>query len=369
MNIRKHPTGVLIPIFLLSMFVFLSDKAQAAPVLLDDFSTWRNGNCGDIEKLFDVYNGNIGDAGPNQSVLGVSNNTFRVSVPAGNVWYIDHDDAPYDSTSCWVRAHIESGAWDSNINRMVFLMRSTISSGYDTGGSNNMNVGTYVKPLNNLSPGAEGTSPQNGHHYYHGYTTPVTANKWMKVYVTNRNQHERGDPGSADGPLVANYFDTMTRFYLQYWGYYPSNPASTMELSPIWLYTETGEPDNDISSETIQYNGSKYQVTWAGRKNVDVTYEIRYRLDGVSLKSAGFASGINGGTVTNPGNDYTGVYWELVAPESVNGIYVGIRVQGASQFAEFYLPYQVSPANMGLPGTPSTPDTTPPAVPTGLAVE
>jgi hypothetical protein len=140
-------------------------------------------------------------------------------------------------------------------------------------------------------------------------------------------------------------------------------------LGPIYLYKETGEPDDDISSETIQYNGTKYQVTWAGRKNVDVTYEVRYRLDGVSLKTAGFTSGVNGGTVTNPGNDYTGVYWEHIAPESINGLYVGIRVNGSNQFTELFLPYQVSPTNMGLPGMSSTPDTTPPAVPTGLMVQ
>ena len=264
-----------------------------------------------------------------------------------------------------MKGHIKSGIWDPNINRMVFLVRSTISSGFDAGGSNNMNVGTYIKPLNNLSPGAEGTNPQNGHHYYHGYTTPVTANKWMKVYVTNRNQHERGDPGSADGQVIPNYFDTMTRFYITHWGSYLGNPASTWDLGPIYLYKVLNEPDDDISSETIQYNGTKYQVTWAGRKNVDVVYEIRYRLDGVSLKSAGFLSGISGGTKTNPGNDYTGVYWDLTAPESTQGIYIGIRVQGASQFTELFLPYQVSPANMGLES--STPDTTPPTSPTSLA--
>src|SRR5690606_5369143 len=148
----------------------------------------------------------------------------------------------------------------------------------------------------------------------------------IKVYVTNKNQHERGDPGSVDGIVVENYFDQMTRFYIQNWGSYPG-PASTWELSPIYLYTVSGEPDADISSQTIQHNGNRYQVTWASRKNVDGTFEVRYRLDGVSLKSAGFNSGIDGGTARSTGNDYTGVYWELVAPESPNGIYVGIRVR------------------------------------------
>ena len=348
------------------LFFGMGQVVQAETVLLDDFATWRFGNGGDIERLFDVYNGAVGDAGPSQVALGVFDNVFRVTVPANNVWYVDQDDSPYTMANQWMKGHIKSGTWDPDINRMVFLVRSTLSSGFDASGSNNMNVGTYVKPLDNFSPGAEGTSPQNGHHYYHGYTTPVTANKWMKVYVTNRNQHERGDPGSVDGAVVPNYFHTMTRFYVTHWGTYPGNPSSTWDLGPIYLYKETGEPDDDISSETIQYNGTKYQVTWAGRKNVDVTYEIRYRLDGVSLKTAGFTSGINGGTVINPGNDYTGVYWELTAPESTNGLYVGIRVSGASQFTELFLPYQVSPTNMGLPlGS----DTTPPAAPTGLGVE
>jgi hypothetical protein len=86
--------------FFISLLLLPTEKAQADSILLDDFATWRNGYCGDIVKLFDVYNGAIGDAGPNQSALGISNNTFRTSVPAGNVWYVDQDDADYTSTNC-----------------------------------------------------------------------------------------------------------------------------------------------------------------------------------------------------------------------------------------------------------------------------
>jgi hypothetical protein len=107
----------------------LVGKVQAAPVLLDDFETWRNGYCGDMDKLFDVYNGATGDAGPNQSVLSITGNTLPVLVPAGNVWYVDQDDAAYTSTNCWMKGHIKSGTWDPDINRMVFWFVQPLVAG------------------------------------------------------------------------------------------------------------------------------------------------------------------------------------------------------------------------------------------------
>lgn len=328
-------------------------------VLLDDFATWRTANNG-TDKYFDIYNGATGDAGPNQSISGVSGNALQIIVPSGNVMYVDADCAPYTSLNQWLQGHIKSGTWNDGINRLSLLLRSTISQSRDSGGSANFNFGTYTKPRTNLSPGAEGTAPQNGHHYYHSVNTAITPNRWLKMVFPNCPDHERGDSGGADQNVILNYFPEMTRCYFTPFGYYPGNPSSTWQIAAIQLFRVDGEPDNEIRSLTIHYDGSKYQVTWCGRKNVSRTYEIRYRTDGVSMKTAGFTSGTAGGTGSfggtgglafNPGNDYSGCFWDSPAmAESSNGIHVGIRVQGATQFHELHCPNGLSPSNTGFVG-------------------
>lgn len=324
--------------------------ARKSLVLLDDFATWRMANNGN-DRYFERYNGAVGDAGPNQVTTGVQDGWLVTTQGANNVFYVDADCAPYTQAAHWLRNHIISGAWNQGINRMSFLLRSTYNGSRASGGNDNFNFGTYIKPVDNFSPGAEGTNPQNGHHYYHGTGINMYAGRTIKLVMTHCPQHERGQPGSGDQIPIADYFHRMTRCYFQYWGHYPTAQAGTFYLAAVELY-QSAQPEDDanIRSLSIQYTGTRYEVTWGARKNTDQTFNIRYRTDGQSMRANGFSSGTSGGSVSNPGNDYTCCFWASPnMPESTNGICVAIQRVGSGEFHELYLPYQASPANHAVP--------------------
>lgn len=319
-------------------------------VVLDDFATLRTANNG-ADQYFNYYNGGgAGDSGPDQTSLGVSGNIWSVDCPEDNIWFVDFDCASYTQASHWMRNHIKSGTWDQSINRLTFLFRPTRSNSRNPNGSDNFNFGTYIKPIDNFSPGAEGTDPSDGQHFYHGCGLNIYANRWVKMVMTDCPQHERGDDGSIDQNPITDYYHKMTRGYFTYWGGFEGAAASVWDLAAVELFRIDDSDDVNIRSLSIQYTGTQYEVTFAARKGVSQTFDIRYRLDGQSMKANGFTSGTSGSTVSNPGDDYTGCFWQSGAmSESEDGIYVAIRLQGETPFSEIYLPYQVGPTNTAVP--------------------
>jgi hypothetical protein len=98
-----------------------------------------------------------------------------------------------------------------------------------------------------------------------------------------------------------------------------------------------GEPDQQVSSVTYQYTGTRYEVTWSGPKNSSLQFDIAYKTS--SMKSAGFASGTSGGTIPATGSAYTNVIWSSPnMAESGTGMYVAIQPSGQSNFTEVYIP-------------------------------
>lgn len=336
------PAGACTPVVVIPPTTGADSRSGIA--VLENFSNQRKANNG-ADLYFDVYNGNKGDAGPNQSVLGVANHALRISVPADNVLYVDADSCCYTSARDFLAGHVLSGKVTSATNRLSFLMRGSIDAPRRTDGGDTANVGTYVKSTTDLSSGAEGAT---GAHFYHGFDPAFYKDRWVKFVVTNKPQHQRGGANGSNYEPQPSYFQRMTRTYYTPWGYYPGNAASTWELAQFELYTEVGEADSDIASMTLTYSGKRYEVTWASSRRKSETFDVLYSLDGTAFKS--FSGGQSGGTVSNTGDDYANVFWASPAvPESPNGFWIAIRKQGSTLFTSEYLNYQIGPGNTAIP--------------------
>jgi hypothetical protein len=160
------------------------------------------------------------------------------------------------------------------------------------------------------------------------------------------------------------YFDLATRMYLDMIQT-PDFPG-TWDCGDFRFYEEPNTtPEHEISNYCIYYTGTRYEFEFQALKNIARTFEVRYRLDGLSMRANGFTSGTSGGTVDGNANDYTGVLWASAnMAESTNGIYIAIRVQGETDFIEDYFPYNYGPGNDGYStqygggggGSPGDPD-------------
>jgi hypothetical protein len=314
---------------------------QDNPGLLDKFATDRNN--GEGEDLFGAYLGED----PNQTRT-IENGSLKIVVGSSSEIYMEfipRGSSGYNTPDGYLKYYMQSGTWDTGNNRLSFLFKTDKTIARDSSGSDNLQIGTYVRPTSE-------TDPNNaGDHYYHLYDVNFYAGRWMKFWMNRTPQHKVTEPGSLNwgedpsfADLGIHYFDGMTRWYFD--TQQASFANSTNYFDDIYVYRVAGEPDDEISSIAALYTGTRYEVTWAGLKNVARTYEIRYSTS--SMKSAGFTSGTDGGTTTNPDSDYTGCIWQSSPmAESSTGMYIAIRVQGGSSFTQIFLPYQMQPGNSG----------------------
>lgn len=318
----------------------VNDEPGESAVLEDWVSVRTNG---DGDPLWAPYLGEDPDQ------VGTLEDGYYQVVTAGSsavyLQFVPRGEDGYNYPDGYAQAWIRSGTWDTEYNRLTFLVQTNVTVNRNSNGSDNVQWGTYVRDPARPEPNYQ------GRHFYHLIGANWRPNVWVLVVMNNCPQHEVGqDPGTNWGndptyPPV-HYMDGLTRHYWDTQGG-TSFDGSTWLFPRVWAFSRrTGEPDAEISSITAQYNGTQYQVTWAGVKNEARTYEIRYHTS--SLKVAGWSAGTNGGTTTNPNNDYTGCIWSLTTAEfNPTGIYVGIRVQGETDFTEVYIPYQMGPDNMG----------------------
>lgn len=334
--------------------------------ILEDFATWRYANNGN-DRYVDVYNNrpDLGnDAGPAQVAGGVEDGWFisdmtdTSTVTGGNIFYVDVDCAAYTQPSHWSRGHIKTGTWNTAINRKSWLLMATTSGSRNSSGRSTFNYANYTKPIDVFTPGNE----VGGYHYYWDYSFNIYPNRPIKMVATNCPTHGRQEAGSQDHNAYPLMFTEETRSYFQCWAgplTHGAFPSCYFRLGPIIYFAEpNGTDDNEIRSITVQYTGpitgftnGRYEITWAGRKNVNRTYNVYMRTDGQSMRgNGGPTSGTLIGSTTNPGDDYTNCFMATSnMPESPNGACFAIQRVGSDEFFEIYLPYQVGPDNWAVP--------------------
>jgi hypothetical protein len=317
---------------------FFAAEATAQQLLLEDFSSMRKNPDG--ENLWSAYLGED----PNQTftlengmmkLVGEGRTSGDCYKGCGIYWHFL--PYPYISPTGFAHNYIKSGTWDTGVNRLRFKMKCGQSVTRHSDGGPVVEIGTYVKPTSNTDQSLQGT------HYYHQLDFNVYANRWILLEVNQQPQHELGgNPGTLPpldpewtGSTPVHYLDGLTRFYFDTMGDGWVNHVCYFD--DFSFEKVTGSPDSFVSSITATHSGSKYEVTWATPKNQNLTYRIRYST--TSLKTAGFESGTDGGTVASTGNDYTGVIWlSPNMPESPTGLYVGIQPPGQSVFTQVYIP-------------------------------
>jgi len=335
-------TGLVVSVLALTQTVSVQ-----SPIVLEDFSTLRQNFDSPPDALWSPY---ADQYSPNQTGGIIAGGMYQLNVPSGNVPDFQFLPYPYDRPSGFAKWWIKSGTWDTNVNRLVFWMKSTITAQRDPSGGPNLEIGTYTKAPDN--------QPSNqGAHYYHQVDFNVYPNRWVKFVLNREPQHQVGDSGDINYPENPtapgwNYYDGLTRFYF---GYAYQNPSvwgnATYWFKDYEFSTVSGEPDSLVATVTAQYTGTRYELTWAGPKNQAQAYDVRY--SATSMKGPGFLSGTNGGTVQNTGNTYTGIFWASPAMREAAQIYLAIRPQGGSAFTEISLPAQGGGTGTLPPSAPS----------------
>src|SRR5262249_25109141 len=150
--------------------------------------------------------------------------------------------------------------WQLNTyNRMSFWVElPTTDTSYGTDGNHGVEFGTYVKQVTNADLSSDETG---GDHYYQGLNVPALGTR-THVVLNMHPDHYRGeaantDPGivayptatngpngGADPPGTYNFFDTLTRFYLQEPYAPPSAYPAVYRIDDIQFYQEANAEDD-----------------------------------------------------------------------------------------------------------------------------
>ena len=248
-------------------------------------------------------------------------------------------------------------AWQFNTyNRMSFwIKRPTSASPLLTTGQGNANVGWYVKQITNADYFSDETG---GNHYYNSLNLPNNG-QWTHVILNMHSDHRRGDSGyvdpgnlpyptATDGPnggddppSTFNFFDTLTRFYIEENYQYPG----IYLIDDIQFYQETAtENDAQVSSLTGNYNPGNNEliVTWSRPKpEGTINHEVRYSFSDIHQIGWNAATPAPNGIITPPSDGaYCGMVYDTtllpLAGHSV--VYIAIKPQNSNLFTQIAVP-------------------------------
>ena len=321
---------------LTSLLFLLATSVLAQTAVYENFKSGiRNSNDG--SPLYFPYMYAPSGACPNQTG-GIENGMWKeqtLDCKGTNhlYWYVDRIGSNWtDHASGFFRDYMMPGqVWNPSFNRLSFRWRCDYSFGFYAGGS--IQYGTFIKDPNDGDPYHD---ESNNWHFYHQLAANQKPFRWIYATLSAKAQHQRSITSSETEPVnpttMPNYYDYMVDSYLDFQPDASQN-FGTCHFDDFTFSTVNGEPDYYVSSLTGQYTGSHYEVAWQSPIESVLTFEVRYSASG-SMKSNGFSSGVDGGTVTTRGDGYTGVLWASPSTPMASGYYVGIRphmlVQGVT---------------------------------------
>jgi hypothetical protein len=254
-----------------------------------------------------------------------------------------------------------SPAWTyNNINRLRFWVKVPPGMTKDTGGAENMHLGTYLKVAEDTTG-----SDDSNMHYYHKLNIGSSGH-WEQVIIDMHPDHQRGNAGATEipdnpqangaGQNVAgkNYFDLMSAFYFDF--SFDGNPTGDYFIDGIEFYREPYAEDTaNIRSLHAVYIPSSNTISIGYRRNKNLTgemHEIRYSFQNIheiGWSAATIAAKIDAGD----SNGYNGVDWSTnainVAGQST--IYIGVKSPSSNLFRQIAIP--VTDAGISLPNPPS----------------
>jgi hypothetical protein len=249
--------------------------------------------------------------------------------------------------------------WKFNTyNRLGFWIKNPVNGApMSSDGTGSLEFGTYLKTVANPDMHSDETG---GGHWYHILNLPNTGT-WTYVIINSHPHHERGDDAQVDrgnqlhvtGETNYNYFDALTRFYINetHTGAKAGAPIN-YEIDEVKFYQETyPENDQQVYSITSTYvpAQNKFIMTWSRPKEENtIKQEVRYSDKNIHEIGWAAAKPAPNGILTPPGwQGYNGMLYTTTAliPTPGATIYVAIKPQNSDLFTQI---------SMTLPGTVTT---------------
>ena len=242
----------------------------------------------------------------------------------------------------------------------------------DYSGQGNCQVGLYNKSITNADTTVD--EGGGGGHFYHAFSVEPTGT-WWQVILNMHPSHERGinhvDPGfipyitadpsrgGQDPTNTYNYWDVLTRFYLQC-----NTPAgSVWNLDQMEFYRDpVTEDDIHLASTltgTYVPGSNQVIVNWERQIPADSTnWEVRYAYSDIHSLGWNNAIAAPNGTVTPPGNgDYVEMHYASTAIPTAGQTVLYVAVKSQTEPAKFN---QIAiPLSGGAPPPPPPPPSTP----------
>jgi hypothetical protein len=289
----------------------------------------------------------------------VTGNSLRADI-TGKGLYLQFNPYNADDTRGFARELAADAArWRFNTyNRMSFwIKRRPSASPLGTGGRTNVEFGTYVKRVANPDRRSD---EAGGNHCYHMINLPNDGN-WIYVIINMHPAHRRGDSGNDDpgdlphptGEPEYNYFDALTRFYIDDTN---SPSTGTFQVDDFRFYREpAAENDVQVYSLTGTYDpiSNRLTVTWCRPKDENtIAHEVRYAFSDIHDIGWDAARPAPKGVIKPPGwQGYNGmVYATTALPlEGHPAVYIAIKPRNSRLFSQIAIPLR----GMKSPENPS----------------
>lgn len=363
---KTAPTlGILAAILCATFSV--SERAQGASMVLKNYdgpSVPKNKEGVDYPTYYTsgteggVFNSSIDT---NKKIGGAGSIKFNLT--SGIEFYPQWN--PWDGSSRdFTRAYSANPAgWQFNTYnrfRFWFFIPST-GSAERANGTTNYYLGTYVKRVTNA---ASNSDEEGGGHYYHNFN--ILRNQWSMCTFNSHPGHQRGAAGatdsgnrpypttpayggSGDPANTYNYFDTLTRFYIQETGGTNTFPRDYW-IDEMEFYNEPSpENDNQVYSICASYTTSSNRLflAWNRPKSENsVNHEIRYAFSDIHTLGWSNATPAPAGTIIPPGyQGYNNMVYDTTAI-NVSGrsqIFLAIKPQNSTVFSQIVFPLSSTP--------------------------
>lgn len=297
-----------------------------------------------------VYSGESGGTGTVSLVPGDPEfgKSVALTVTSG-VMYAQFNAHNASGTRGFAREYVSNpAAWKFNTyNRLVFwIKRVPTAAPLATGGQGNLIVGTYVKRVANADRNSDETG---GGHYYHKFNVPNT-NTWTKIEMNMHPFHDRGAGGNVEhgdqphptGEDAYNYFDALTRFYVNEMEDVGSVPVLYKLDAFEFLSEASRENDDQVYGIAATYvpGTNEVYLTWSRRKDDNTTkHEVRFSNRDIHQIGWNAATPAPNGIVTPKGSGgYNGMTYVSSALPTTGTLYLAIKPQGSTLFSQIELP-------------------------------
>jgi len=288
----------------------------------------------------------------------ISGASLRVELTKGklylqfNPWNYAGNSAFPSGPRSFARAYVQNpNSWKLNTyNRMRFWIKVPKNAQpHLVNGQTNVEFGTYVRQVKDVDVRSD---EAGGGHYYHCLNIPALG-EWTQVVLNMHPDHRRGESGGSDPGVLNhptneanyNYFDTLTRFYIQYPYHAPKTYPTTFLLDDIEFFQEPREENDDqVYSLTATYGAQENRlvVTWNRRKAEDkISHEVRYAFSDIHASGWPSAKPAPKGTITPPGEGgYNCMLYNTTALplKGRTVLYLAIKPKNSDRFSQIVVP-------------------------------